>query len=109
MDTRPLDMTAHAQQKSGCHKHNLVGHSQSSSHNERLPYGVQNHILQVIEQKARWRHLFLERGPWHEEKVEEHLLGSKLHSNVVLVWICGLQFWQSVSLEGSHIHIFHLA
>ena len=79
-------------------------------HHERLPYGAQSHILlQVVELKARWRHLFLERGPWHvQEKVEEHPLGSKLRSNVVLVWICGLQFWQSVGIEGCHIHICHL-
>ena len=41
------------------------------------------------------------------EKVEEYPLGSKLHLNAVLVWICGLRLWQNVDLEGSHIHIFH--
>ena len=109
-------MTAHVQQKRGCHKHNLVKHSQDSSHNvkakhhERLPYGVQSHNLQVvaIELKARWRHLFLGRGPWFvQEKVEEYPLGSKLHFNAVLFWICGLRLWQNVDLEGSHIDIFH--
>ena len=72
---------------------NLVGHSQGSSHyvypmhHKRLPYGAQNHILQVVELKARWRHLFLKRGPRHmQEKGEEYPLGSKLRSNVVLVW-----------------------
>ena len=106
-------MTAHVLQKSGCHKHNLVEHSQDSSHNvkpkhhERLPYGAQSHMLQVVELKARWRHLFLGRGPWHvQEKVEEYPLGSKLHLNAVLIWICGLRLWQ---LEGSHIHIVHPA
>ena len=94
---------------------NLVGHSQGSSHNvkpmhhERFPYGAQSHILQVVELKARWSHLFLERGPWHvlQERVEEHPLGWKLHSNVVLIWICGHLLWQSVGLKGSHIHTFH--
>ena len=106
-------MTAHVLQKSGCHKHNLVEHSQDSSHNvkpkhhERLPYGAQSHMLQVVELKARWRHLFLGRGPWHvQEKVEEYPLGSKLHLNAVLIWIYGLRLWQ---LEGSHIHIVHPA
>ena len=55
-------------------------------------------------------HLSLGRGPWYvQEKVKEYLLGSKLHLNAVLVWICGLKLWQNVDLEGSHIHIFHPA
>ena len=44
-----------------------------------------------------------------QEKVEEYPLGSKLHLNAVLVWIYGLRLWQTVDLEGSHIHIFHPA
>ena len=43
-----------------------------------------------------------------EEKVEEYPF-NKLHFNAALVWICGLRLWQSVDLEGSHIHIFHSA
>ena len=38
-----------------------------------------------------------------QEKVEEYPLGSKLHLNAVLVWICGLRLWQNIDLEGSHI------
>ena len=44
-----------------------------------------------------------------QEKVKEYPLRSKLHLNAVLILICGLQLWQKVDLEGSHIHIFHPA
>ena len=40
-------------------------------------------IINNVELNVRWRHLFLERGPWHMQvKVEEHPFGSKLHLNV---------------------------
>ena len=58
----PLGHDSTCSTESGCHKHNLVEHSQDSrynvkpKHHERL---AQSHILQVVELKARWRHLFL--------------------------------------------------